>query len=164
MSPPPPDTRRTATLRIQCPDRRGLVVAVSEFLLHHGANLVHSDQHTDSAAGMFLQRVEWELDGFELALDVFAEAFRPVAERFEMSWELSASGQTPRIAILVSNQGHCLVDLLGRWRLGELRAEIPLNLSDCARSMRNCSACAERWVFYKGDCWSWKTTLLITMN
>jgi formyltetrahydrofolate deformylase len=120
----------TAVLLISCADQKGLVAAVSDFLYRHGGNIVHADQHTDREEGVFLQRVEWELDGFALAREDIADAFRPVAERFGMTWSLHFSDETPRVAILVSKMHHCLYDLLARWRLGELRCEVPVIISN----------------------------------
>jgi formyltetrahydrofolate deformylase len=120
----------TAVLLISCRDQKGLVAAVSDFLYRNGGNIVHADQHTDHAEGVFLQRVEWELDGFAIARDGIADAFRPLAERFGMDWRLHFSDEVPRVALFVSKLAHCLYDLLARWRLGELRAEIPLVISN----------------------------------
>jgi formyltetrahydrofolate deformylase len=106
------------------------VAAVSEFIFRGGGNIIHADQHTDPREHIFLQRLEWELDGFAIPPGDIADAFRPIAERFGMRWRLHLSGQTPRIGILVSRQGHCMYDLLARWRMGELRAEIPLVISN----------------------------------
>jgi formyltetrahydrofolate deformylase len=122
----------TAVLLISCRDQKGLVAAVADFLYRHNANIVHADQHTDPEEGVFLQRVEFELDGFELARDAISPAFQPVAGRFGMTWTLRFSDDTPRVAILVSKMHHCLYDLLARWRLGELRADIPLIISNHA--------------------------------
>jgi formyltetrahydrofolate deformylase len=116
----------TAALLISCPDQRGLVAGVSDFVYRHGGNIRSADQHTDEQQDVFLQRVEWDLEGFGIAREGIAEAFRPIAERFSMSWELRFSDDVPRVAILVSRLGHCLQDLLWRWRSGELRAEVPL--------------------------------------
>ena len=123
---PQPPRRRRATLLISCPDRTGIVAAVSEFLARFHGNLVHADQHSDRSAGLFLQRLEWELDGFALPLDGFRREFTGIAERFDMTWELRSNDRLPRVAILVSKQGHCLYDLLARKRMGQLDAEIPL--------------------------------------
>jgi formyltetrahydrofolate deformylase len=127
----------TAVLLISCADQKGLVAAVSDFLFRNGGNIVHADQHTDREERVFLQRVEWEIDGFAIARDGIAEAFRPLAERFGMAWDLRFSDETPRAAILVSKMHHCLYDLLARWRLGELQCAIPLIISnhDDARSI-----------------------------
>ncbi len=127
----------TAVLLISCADQKGLVAAVSDFLYRNGGNIVHADQHTDREEGVFLQRVEWEIEGFAVARDGIAEAFRPIAERFGMTWSLRFSDEMPRVAILVSKMHHCLFDLLARWRLDELRCAIPLIISnhDDARSI-----------------------------
>ena len=120
----------TAVLLLSCPDQKGLVAAVSEFLYRHEGNIIHADQHTDRAEGVFLQRVEWELAGFGIPREEIAEAFRPIAERFEMTWRLHFSDFVPRIAVFASKLPHCLYDLLARWRMGEFRAEVPLVISN----------------------------------
>jgi formyltetrahydrofolate deformylase len=122
----------TAVLLISCADQKGLVAAVSDFLYRHGGNIIHADQHTDHEEGVFLQRVEWEIDGFAVDRAGIADAFRPVAERFAMTWSLRFSDDTPRVAILVSKMHHCLYDLLARWRMGDLRCAIPLIISNHA--------------------------------
>ena len=120
----------TAVLLLSCPDQRGLVAAVSDFLYQHQGTIVHADQHTDRERGLFVQRVEWELPGFDIARIDIADAFRPIAQRFSMDWSLRFSDHVPRIAIMVSKLPHCLYDLLARWRMGELRADVPLILSN----------------------------------
>lgn len=122
--------RLTAVLRITCPDRPGLVAAVSDFVYRNGGNILHADQHTDREEGVFLQRVEWDMAGFSVGRERFGEAFAPLAERFDMSWSVHFSDEAPRIAIFVSQLSHCLYDLLGRWRGGDMRAEIPLIVSN----------------------------------
>ena len=125
-----PDQPVTATLLISCSDKKGLVAAVSAFLYENDGNIIHADQHTDQEEGVFLQRVEWELDGFKIARDDIADAFRPIAGRFGMDWSLRFSDYTPRVAIFVSKLPHCLYDVLARWRMGEFRAEIPIVISN----------------------------------
>jgi formyltetrahydrofolate deformylase len=120
----------TAVLLISCPDRPGIVAAVSDFIFRAGGNIIHADQHTDRQEGVFLQRLEWELDGFGIPRDEIAAAFEPIAGRFDMRWRLRFSDHRPRVAVLVSRQGHCMYDLLARWRMGELAAEIPLVVSN----------------------------------
>ena len=124
------DGTTTAVLLLSCPDQRGLVAAVSDFLYRHQGNIVHADQHTDRERGLFVQRVEWELAGFDIARADIAEAFRPIAERFAMDWSLRFSDHVPRLALMVSKLPHCLYDLLARWRMGEFVADIPLILSN----------------------------------
>ncbi len=122
----------TATLTISCPDRKGIVAAVSQFLHNHGANIIHSDQHsTDPVGGRFFMRMEFHLDGLDLARDQFEKAFGSVvAQIFEMDWNLSYQSQPKRMAILVSKYDHCFLDLLWRKRRGELNIEIPLIISN----------------------------------
>ncbi len=120
----------TAVLLLSCPDRKGLVAAISDFIFRSSGNIIYADQHTDPEEGIFLLRIEWELDGFGIPRDEIAEAFRPIAERFEMSWDLRFSDAVPRMAIFTSKMGHCLYDLLWRQRVGELRAELRLVISN----------------------------------
>ncbi len=124
------DERLTAVLLLSCPDQKGLVASVSDFLYRNDGNIVHADQHTDAEEGVFLQRVEWELEGFRIPRREIGEAFRPIAERFGMTWDLRFSDYVPRIAVFVSKQAHCMYDLLARLRMGEFRAEIPLVVSN----------------------------------
>ncbi|MDJ0959447.1 MAG: formyltetrahydrofolate deformylase [Acidimicrobiia bacterium] len=126
------DVSPTATLLLSCPDQRGLVATVAAFLYEHDGNIIHADQHTDAEEGVFLQRVEWELDGFGVERDELADAFAPIAERFGMNWSLRFSDARPRVALFVSKQAHCMYDLLARYRMGELRCEIPLVISNHA--------------------------------
>lgn len=120
----------SATLLIHCPDRRGIVAAVAEFLYRHDGNIIHASQHQDGAFGLFFMRVEWDIDGFGIDLKEFGERFAPIAERFAMRWHLARSSSRPRVAIFVSRYDHCLADLLYRHRSGELRCEIPLVVSN----------------------------------
>jgi formyltetrahydrofolate deformylase len=120
----------TAVLLLSCPDRRGLVAGVSDFIFRNSGNIINADQHTDPEEAIFLLRIEWELEGFGIPREGIADAFRPIADRFEMTWDLRFSDYVPRIAIFVSKMEHCLYDLLWRQRTGEFQAEIPLVLSN----------------------------------
>jgi formyltetrahydrofolate deformylase len=129
--------KNTATLLINCPDRKGLVARVSGMLYAHGANITHADQHQDHEAGLFFMRVEWTLGdpaagGFDVA--AFRSAFEPVAAGFEMVWRLEISTAVQRVAIFVSRQLHCLADLLHRHQAGELACAIPLIISNHAEA------------------------------
>ncbi len=126
------DPRNTARLTIACHDRKGIVAAVSQFLYTHGANIIHSDQHsTDPQGGQFFMRMEFHLDGLDLAKDQFERAFaRVVAEPFEMNWRVWYTAQPKRMGIMVSKYDHCFLDLLVRKRRGELDVEIPLVISN----------------------------------
>jgi formyltetrahydrofolate deformylase len=117
-------------LLISCPDRPGIVAAVSRFLFEAGANIVRSDQYsTDPEGGTFFLRMEFTLDGDERA--EFAGRFGlSIAERFEMTWRLWDPSHPKRVAVLVSRYDHCLLDLLWRWRRSELEAEMVLVASN----------------------------------
>jgi len=106
-----------AVLLLQCRDRSGIVAAVGSFVADAGGNVVEADQHSDPSAGLFLQRVEFDVDA---SLTSLRDMFAPVAERFAMEWSLRDLAARPRIAVLASRQGHCLADLLVRDALGEL--------------------------------------------
>ena len=125
-----PDLPITATLLISCHDQKGLVAAVSDFLYRNDGNIIHADQHTDPEEAVFLQRVEWELDGFAVPREGIEAAFRPIADRFGMTWRLRFSDEVPRVAVFVSKLAHCLYDILARWRMGEYRASVPLIISN----------------------------------
>jgi len=122
----------TATLLITCRDQKGLVAAVSDFLYRNNGNIIHADQHTDQEEHVFVQRVEWELNGFKLSREEIAPRFEVIADRFQMRWSLRFSDYTSRVAVFVSKLPHCLYDILARWRMGEYRAEIPLVISNHA--------------------------------
>ncbi|HYW20745.1 MAG TPA: formyltetrahydrofolate deformylase [Nodularia sp. (in: cyanobacteria)] len=125
-------TNPTATLLISCPDQRGLVAKFANFIYANGGNIIHADQHTDFAAGLFLTRIEWQLDGFNLPKEFIAHAFNAIAQPLDAQWQLHFSDTIPRIAIWVSRQDHCLFDLIWRQRAKEFTAEIPLIMSNHA--------------------------------
>jgi formyltetrahydrofolate deformylase len=120
-----------ARLLISCRDRPGIVSAVSTFLFESGANILHSDQHsTDPAGGHFFMRMEFSVPP-ELSRDDLAGRFQAqVASRLGMRWRMRWPGERKRMAILVSRYEHCLLDLLWRWRRGELDASVELVCSN----------------------------------
>jgi formyltetrahydrofolate deformylase len=118
-----------ARLLISCPDRHGIVAAVSGFLAARGANIVSSAQHsTDPEGGAFFMRMAFTIDA--LNEDFVAAFAEEVAERFSMDWRVDDAGRPKRVALLVSREDHCLLDLLWRWRRGELHCDIPLVISN----------------------------------
>jgi len=116
-----------AVLLLQCTDRPGIVAAVGANVADIGGNVVEADQHSDPAAGLFLQRVEFDVDA---TIDRVHDGFAATAERFAMDWSLHDLASRPRIAVLASRQGHCLGDLLLRNALGELNGEFVLVASN----------------------------------
>ncbi len=123
-------TSPTATLLISCPDQKGLVAKFANFIYANGGNIIHADQHTDFAAGLFLTRIEWQLEGFNLPRELIGPAFNAIAQPLQAKWQLHFSDTIPRIAIWVSQQDHCLLDLLWRQKAKEFSAEIPLIISN----------------------------------
>ncbi|MSP86595.1 MAG: formyltetrahydrofolate deformylase [Methylotenera sp.] len=123
-------TKNTATLLITCPDSKGIVAAIADFLYQHNANILHADQHQDAENNLFLMRVEWDLAGFTLPTADFEQYFSTIASRFNMQWQLKLSQKPLRVAIMVSQYDHCLADLLHRHKNGELVCDIPLIISN----------------------------------
>lgn len=125
-----PATPETATLLVTCPDRRGIVAALAQLLHGHGANILDSDQHTDTAAGVFFQRIRFDLSELVTDRTSLAGAIDEVAQRMGMEYRLCYSAERKRLAIFVSRTDHCLYDLLLRHRAGDLPCEIPLIVSN----------------------------------
>jgi formyltetrahydrofolate deformylase len=122
--------KNSAILLISCPDRKGEVATIADFIYRHGGNILHADEHGDEESGLFLMRVEFDPKDFNVPLADFAKYFSPVAETYAMKWRLAQSTNRPRIIIFVSKYDHCLVDLLYRHQSGELACEIPLIISN----------------------------------
>ena len=122
--------KNSATLLITCPDAKGIVAAIADFLYQHNANILHADQHQDAENSLFLMRVEWDLKDFSLDEASFARAFEVIAKTYKMTWELKLSAVKPRMAIMVSQYDHCLADLLHRYKNNELQCDIPLIISN----------------------------------
>jgi formyltetrahydrofolate deformylase len=122
--------KHTAILLVSCPDQRGLVATIADFVYRHNGNILHADEHADEGSNLFLMRVEFDPAEFSFELSDFARHFTPIAERFNMTWRLAQSARRPRMAILVSRYDHCLVDLLYRHQSGELTCDVPVIISN----------------------------------
>ena len=120
----------TATLLISCPDSPGLVAKIANFIYANGGNIIHADQHTDFATSLFLIRIEWQLQGFNLPREAIATAFAAIAKPLNASWQLHFSNTLPKIAVWVTKQDHCLWDLLWRHQAKELPGSIALVMSN----------------------------------
>jgi len=120
----------SAILLVSCPDRKGVVASIADFIFRHNGNILFNDEHGDEESNLFLTRVEFDPEGFDFDLSQFSERFAPLAREFQMDWRLARSTDRPRIAIFVSKYDHCLQDLLYRHKNGELRCEIPLIISN----------------------------------
>ncbi len=122
----------TARLLVDCADQPGIVAAVSGFLFEQGANIVSSHQYSsDPTGGRFYLRTEFFLEGLGTDREHFRASFDvEVAERFAMEWKIRYWGERQRVAVLVSRYDHCLMDLLWRWRRGELYADVVAVISN----------------------------------
>jgi formyltetrahydrofolate deformylase len=119
------------TLLISCPDRPGIVAAISRFIFEHNGNILESDQHsTNQQECSFFMRISFAEEGFMLPPAELVTAFTPIANAFQMQWSVHYSRQRKRVGILVSKLDHCLTDLLWRWNSGELAMEIPFIISN----------------------------------
>jgi formyltetrahydrofolate deformylase len=121
---------RRYTLTITCPDRAGIIAAVSGFIAEHGGFIVEANYHTEQEAQRFFMRQEILAGSLPFDAAEFARLFAALARNFDMSWQLSDSAHKKRLVILVSKQDHCLSDLLHRWRSGELLVDIPCVISN----------------------------------
>ncbi|HEV7216362.1 MAG TPA: formyltetrahydrofolate deformylase [Chloroflexota bacterium] len=118
-------------LLVSCSDQPGIVAAVTQFLFQRGANIVHSDQHTtDPVGGAFFMRVEFDVASADGLADDIGGQFAPVAERFGMDWRLEDAGRRKRLAIFVSREEHCLLELLWQQQAGDLPVDIAMVLSN----------------------------------
>ncbi|QWU17424.1 formyltetrahydrofolate deformylase [Paenibacillus sophorae] len=122
-----------ARMLISCPDGPGIVAAVSRFLFDHGANIVQSDQYTmDPSGGMFFMRIEFDLPELERRMEQLQAEFGSIAGQFQMNWQIFNVSHKKRLAIFVSKEDHCLVELLWQWQAGDLDADIALVVSNHA--------------------------------
>lgn len=122
--------KNSATLLLSCPDRKGLVATISDFVFRHNGNIIHANEHADEGSNLFLMRVEFDPSGFDVPLAEFPKHFAAIADKYEINWRLAQSSYHPKMAVLVSKYDHCLVDLLYRHKSGELACEIPLIISN----------------------------------
>lgn len=127
-----PSTDSIARLLISCPDRPGIVAAVSSFLYSHAVNITTLDQYsTDPEGGTFLSRLEFHTPHMDVSGPALEKAFaETVAARFDMRWHISYAARVKRTAILVSRLDHCLLELLWLWRRGKLPTDIALVASN----------------------------------
>jgi formyltetrahydrofolate deformylase len=125
--------KHTAVLLLSTPmrfARKGAVGAISQFLIEHNGSVLHTDDHLDSGRDLFLSRLEWDMEGFDIPISDFDHHLAPLAERFSINYHLAFTGRRPKIAILVSGYTHCLADLLYRYSTGELACDIVMIISN----------------------------------
>lgn len=124
-------TKNTAILLIHCPDQKGIIAAITDFLHNNGGNIISLEQHVDRSIQHFFMRVEWELDDFVIPADKIEDFFATlVGKKFSMTWQLHFSSRLPRMALFVTKSTHCLYDILQRYISGEWAVEIPVVISN----------------------------------
>jgi formyltetrahydrofolate deformylase len=123
--------RNSAILLMHCPDQKGIVADVTEFINNNQGNIITLDEHVDRLDKVFYMRIEWELEGFLIPQEKIADFFGTlIAAKFNMSWNIYFSDQRPRMALFVSKLSHCLYDILSRVHAGEWEVDIPLIISN----------------------------------
>jgi formyltetrahydrofolate deformylase len=128
----PPTLNDLAILLIQCPDRPGIVAALSSFLFRHGANITDLDQHSsDEVPGTYFMRLEFQTRGLVVPLDELRRTFADqVARPFEMDWRMTPAMERKKVAVLVSRHDHAMMELLWQWQRGDLRADVTMVISN----------------------------------
>ncbi len=120
----------TAVLLISCPDKKGILAEITGFIAKNNGNIIHADQHIDFQKGIFFMRIEWELEGFLLKKDEIEKAFKPIAEKFNVNYQLHFSTEVQNVAVFVSKYDHCLYELLYRFKVGDLKGNLKLVISN----------------------------------
>lgn len=121
---------RRYRLVIGCPDRVGVVAKVSNFLATYNGSITEANHHSDPESNWFFMRHEICADSLPFDLEGFKTAFAPIANEFNMEWQITDSAAQKKIVLMASKGAHCLVDLLHRWHSGDLHCEIPCVISN----------------------------------
>lgn len=123
--------KQTAILLIHCPDKQGILAAVTNFINVNKGNVLYLDQHVDYEQNTFFMRIEWDLADFIIPRDKIEEYFFTLfGQKYDMKFDLYFSDVKPRMALFVSKMSHCLFDILSRYSMGELNVEIPFIVSN----------------------------------
>jgi formyltetrahydrofolate deformylase len=121
----------TAILLAECRDQAGIIAKVTDFLAQHNGNIVNLEQHVDVEDQHFFMRVEWQMEHFDVPRESIHAVFdKQVGSPLDMNWTIALSDVKPKMAIFVSQHGHCLFDILSRYQSGEWNVEIPLIISN----------------------------------
>ena len=124
------DKNLTATLLLSCPDRRGIVSQIAQFIFERSGNIVDLDEHVDEDDHIFFLRVTWDMKTFTVPPDKLEEVFQPLASEYQAKWFIRLNQNKRKMAIFVSKYAHCLQEILWRHELGEFDAEIALIISN----------------------------------
>jgi formyltetrahydrofolate deformylase len=120
----------SAVLLVHCPDQKGVVAKISDFIYRHNGNILFADEHGDAELNLFLMRIEFDSTDFDFPLSDFHRRFGPLASELKMRYQVADMSYRPRMVIMVSRYDHCLVDLLYRHQSGEVKCDIPLVISN----------------------------------
>ena len=121
----------TATMLIHCPDEKGIILSVTNYISRNNGNIVDLDQHVDSEQKIFFMRVEWTLSDFNIQRDNIGAHFgSEVAQKYQMQYTIHFRDEKIRMALMVSKMDHCFNDILSRYKSGEWNVEIPLIISN----------------------------------
>src|ERR1051325_12028888 len=96
--------KSTSILLLSCPDQKGVVATIADFVYRHNGNILHADEHADEGSNLFLMRVEFDPSGFDILPEEFNHHFSPIATKFNMQWRLAASSYRPKMHIMVSKE------------------------------------------------------------
>jgi len=123
--------QKTAVLLIDCPDRKGLVAAIHNFLIQaYDVNVLNADQHQDAELNLFFMRVEFATDVESCNAEDFTQRFTPIAQQYAMHWQIHFADKKQNVALFVSQYLHCLADLLHRHQTGELPCTLSMIVSN----------------------------------
>ena len=121
----------TATMLIHCPDEKGIILSVTNYISRNNGNIVDLDQHVDSEQKIFFMRVEWTLSDFNIPREIIGAHFgSEVAQKYQMQYTIHFRDEKIRMALMVSKMDHCFNDILSRYKSGEWNVEIPLIISN----------------------------------
>jgi formyltetrahydrofolate deformylase len=120
----------TAVLLLSCPDQKGLVAKISQYIAEHGGNIIDLDEHVDAGENLFAIRVAWEMEHFSIPVSDLENSVTDLTEEINATWKLNFLEEKKRLAVFVSKYDHCLQEILWRHRLGEYNAEISLIVSN----------------------------------
>jgi formyltetrahydrofolate deformylase len=118
------NNKNRAILLLSCKDVKGIVAEISHFISTYDGNIIHSSQHKDQSTNTFFMRIEWDLNKFQIPAEKIKSAFEPIAEKFNMNWNIHFPSEKARMVIFVSKLDHCLLELLWRHKEGEIESEI----------------------------------------
>lgn len=117
-------------LTLSCPDQVGIVSTVTSFIAQLGGNIISSSQHGEPQSNTFFMRIELDKNTLKIDIDTFRNDFTPIANQFNMNWNIQDAAVKKRMVLMVSKQSHCLSDLLYRWRSGDIYCDIPCVISN----------------------------------